>query len=128
MDDLWKRAYSREKSLKIRKLLSGTRPVERRAGVIVVDLQEEIRHLLDLSRGALEGVLGRELGESVRLEFAEPKPAPTGSQDDTPADQTPPGTDDHDAIEQNELVRTTMELFDAEIIEIKPDSPKQRSL
>ncbi len=111
----------------MKKLLSGTTPVERRAGVIVVDLQEEIRHLLELSKGALEGVLGRELGESVRLEFAEAKREAPRAQPEAPAaDSTPEA--DQSAIESSELLRSTMELFDAEIIEVKSaKQPQKRS-
>ena len=118
LSELWERAQSRESSLKIRKLLGGTRPIERRAGVIVVDLQEEIRHLLELTRGSLETVLERELGEKVRLEMT---PAKTELQESV-GQPSPMASESEEyaAIEKNELVRTTMELFDAEIIEIKP--------
>ncbi len=127
LTELWERARSSESSFKIRKLLSGTKPIERRAGVIVVDLQEEIRHLLELSRGALESVLGRELGESVRLEITPPKAVEPTAQasDGQSTEKASAAADGLAAIEKNELVRTTMELFDAEIIEIKP-ARKQR--
>lgn len=85
--------------------------------------------MLDPNRDALEGVLARELGQSVRLEIVTPEATPIEPAD-TIGDGASHSESDEDegveAIERNPLVRKAMELFDAEIIEIKSKSPTEQ--
>jgi len=132
LEELWQRAKSRTTSLKLRKLLAGSTPRSRRAGVIVVSISDEIAHLMDLSRDMLEQALAQELGEKVRLEversdrIVEPKDAQAPqSRSAKPAASVETGPDAEE-VARHPLVRGAMELFDAEIVQVRP-KPKSAS-
>lgn len=131
LEELWQRAKSRTTSLKLRKLLAGSTPRSRRAGVIVVSISDEIAHLMDLSRDMLEQALAQELGEKVRLEversdrLVEPKAAPAAPAS-TPRSVSDEEALDMEKIARHPLVRGAMDLFDAEIVQVRP-KPKSAS-
>ncbi len=94
----------------------------------MVSISDEIAHLMDLSRERemFEQALARELGEKVRLEIeraariAEPK---AQSAPLTAASGEEPDTE---KITRHPLVRGAMDLFDAEIVQVRP-KPKSAS-
>ncbi len=97
----------------------------------MVSISDEIAHLMDLSRDMLEQALAQELGEKVRLEversdrLVEPKAAPAAPAS-TPRSVSDEEALDMEKIARHPLVRGAMDLFDAEIVQVRP-KPKSAS-
>lgn len=90
--------------------------------------------MFEASRGALEQALFEELGERVRVEVAPDRGdgarpasgvAPSQHIDQTNASDPPGGErrQNIERVEDHPLVRSAIELFNAEIVDVRPLNP-----
>lgn len=82
--------------------------------------------MFDASRGALEEALSDVLGERVRVEISpegESPPAPDLAAPASAERGEAPSSPVGERVEDHPLVRSAIELFNAEIVDVRPLNP-----
>lgn len=131
-DELLQAAIGAAPSVRMRMMLEKLAPIGLDAGVLKAGVAPDVRNLVEMSRGTIEGLLAEAAGQPIRIELqaqetAQPaqqgQPAPSGRSGGPSENAPPPGAaagETGSAAADHPLVKRARELFDAGIVNVRP--------
>ncbi len=125
--ELLQAAIGAAPTMRARMMLEKLAPIGLDNGVLQAAVAPEVRNLVEMSRGAIEGLLAQAAGQPIRIELqaSEADSPQTGGSGPEPASQNSGRAvagagETGSAAADHPLVRRARELFDAGIVNVRP--------
>ncbi|TVS08446.1 MAG: hypothetical protein EA423_01400 [Phycisphaerales bacterium] len=121
-------------SMRMRMMLEKLAPIGLDDGVLKAGVAPDVRNLVEMSRGAIEGLLAQAAGQPIRIELQASEtesPQPGGSRPEPASENSGRAVagagETGSAAADHPLVKRARELFDAGIVNVRPKQSGPRA-
>ncbi|MCC5786272.1 MAG: hypothetical protein JJU33_06195 [Phycisphaerales bacterium] len=131
--ELLQSAIGAAPSMRMRMMLEKLAPIGLDDGVLKAGVAPDVRNLVEMSRGTIEGLLAQAAGQPIRIELqaseAESPQAGSGSEpaSENSRRQVAGAGETGSAAADHPLVKRARELFDAGIVNVRPKQSGPRA-